>query len=92
LINWNLSSSHHLLYFQNLVNQANEKVDISKTQRKQNENEVEQRSSLPDISLSKRDKNELHNLGNSLSKTSSYEGMFAEDQFRSLTNVRDENV
>lgn len=48
---------------------------------------MEQRSSLPDISLSKRDKKELKNLGNSITKTSSYEGL----QKLHFLSERDEN-
>lgn len=77
--NNSLSLDFHL---QNLVNQANEKVDSSnisttpktkKSTTAEHENE-QQRSSLPDITNSKRDQCELENYGNSLSKTNSYEG------------------
>lgn len=78
-----------ILYLQNLVNQANEKVDgsgniststpkirnlsTSNATTAENENE-QQRSSFPDITISRRDNN-MASFGNSLSKTSSYEGM-----------------
>lgn len=47
--------------FQNLVNLANEKADGSANSRKYLENEGEQRSSLPDIPLTNREKAELEN-------------------------------
>lgn len=51
-----------IIFFQNLVNLANEKsTEAATSPTKYPENEIEQRSSLPDIPLSNREKAELEN-------------------------------